>query len=149
MVHHTSRQDSAAELCGGVEWKLDRVMNQGFQQALASQEQYLEDFWRRSDVQVRDVREDRTKRSTVEIQQAIRFNLFHILQASARAEDTGVPAKGLTGQAYEGHYFWDTENYLLPFLIYTSPRIARNLLTFRYKMLAQARARARKLGHRG
>src|SRR5262249_1922702 len=102
-----------------------------------------------SDVHVKDVREDRTKRSTVEIQQAIRFNLFHILQASARAEDTGVPAKGLTGQAYEGHYFWDTEIYLLPFLMYTSPRIARNLLTFRYKMLAQARVHARQLGHRG
>src|SRR6478736_1727512 len=68
---------------------------------------------------------------------------------SARAEDTGVPAKGLTGQAYEGHYFWDTEIYLLPLLIYTSPRIARNLLAFRYKMLPQARARAKELGHRG
>jgi trehalose/maltose hydrolase-like predicted phosphorylase len=55
----------------------------------------------------------------------------------------------LTGQAYEGHYFWDTEIYLLPFLTYTSPRIARNLLTFRYKMLPHARARAQELGHRG
>jgi alpha,alpha-trehalose phosphorylase len=149
MVYHTSQTASAEELCGRAEWTMDRVMNQGFQQLLASQEQYMDDFWRRSDVQVRDIREDRTKRSTVEIQQAIRFNLFHILQASARAEDAGVPAKGLTGQAYEGHYFWDTEIYLLPFLTYTSPRIARNLLTFRYKMLAQARARARQLGHRG
>src|SRR5262249_34759829 len=91
MVYHTSHTASAEELCGRAEWTLDRVMNQGFQQLLASQEQYLDDFWRRSDVQVTDVREDRTKRSTVEIQQAIRFNLFHILQASARAEDTGVP----------------------------------------------------------
>ena len=124
-------------------------MTQGFGQLLASQEQYMDDFWRRSDVRIKDIREDRTKRSTVEIQQAIRFNLFHILQASARAEDTGVPAKGLTGQAYEGHYFWDTEIYLLPFLTYTSPRIARNLLAFRYQMLPQARARARELGHRG
>ena len=85
----------------------------------------------------------------MEIQQAVRFNLFQILQASARAEDTGVAAKGLTGRAYEGHYFWDTEVYLLPFLIYTSPLIARNLLRFRYKMLPQARERARLLGHRG
>ena len=60
-----------------------------------------------------------------------------------------MPAKGLTGQAYEGHYFWDTEIYLLPFLTYTSPRIARNLLAFRYKMLPQARARAKELDHRG
>src|SRR4029453_5495939 len=149
MVYHTSQTASAEELCGRAEWTIDRVVSQGFQQLLASQEQYMDDFWRRSDVRVKDIREDRTKRSTVEIQQAIRFNLFHILQASACAEDAGVPAKGLTGQAYEGHYFWDTEIYLLPFLTYTSPRIARNLLAFRYKMLPQARARAQELGHRG
>jgi alpha,alpha-trehalose phosphorylase len=149
MVYHTSQTASSEELCGRAEWTLDRVMNQGFQPLLVAQEQYMDDFWRRSDMTVKDISEDRVKRTTVEIQQAIRFNLFHILQASARAEDAGVPAKGLTGQAYEGHYFWDTEIYLLPFLTYTSPRIARNLLTVRYKMLTQARARARQLGHRG
>jgi len=149
MVYHTSQTASVEELCGRAEWTLDRVTAHGFQPLLTSQEQYMDDFWRRSDVRIRGVREDRTKRSTVEIQQAIRFNLFHMLQASARAEDAGVPAKGLTGKAYEGHYFWDTEIYLLPFLTYTSPWIARNLLTFRYKMLPQARARAKQLGHRG
>ena len=149
MVYHTSQTASPAELCGRAEWTLDRVMKQGFQPLLAAQEQFMDEFWCRSDVRVRDIQEDRVKRTTVEIQQAIRFNLFHILQASARAEHAGVPAKGLTGQAYEGHYFWDTEIYLLPFLTYTSPRIARNLLTVRYKMLAQARAQARHLGHRG
>ena len=149
MVYHTSPTASSEELCGRAEWTMDRVVHEGFPQLLAAQEQYMGDFWRRSDVRVRDIRKDRTQRTTVEIQQAIRFNLFHILQASARAENAGVPAKGMTGQAYEGHYFWDTEIYVLPFLTYTSPRIARNLLTFRYKMLPQARARARQLGHRG
>jgi alpha,alpha-trehalose phosphorylase len=149
MVYHTSPTASSEELCGRAEWTMDRIVNEGFPQLLAAQEQYMNDFWRRSDVRVRDIRKDRTQRTTVEIQQAIRFNLFHILQASARAENAGVPAKGMTGQAYEGHYFWDTEIYVLPFLTYTSPRIARNLLTFRYKMLAQARARARQLGHKG
>jgi len=149
MVYHTSQTASAEELCGRAEWSIDRVMAQGFQQLLTAQEQYMDDFWRRSDVQVRDVQEDRTKRTTVEIQQAIRFNLFHMLQASARAEDAGVPAKGLTGRAYDCHDSWDTEIYLLPFLTYTSPRIAKNLLTFRHKMLPQARERARQLGHRG
>jgi alpha,alpha-trehalose phosphorylase len=149
MVYHTSQTASSTELCGRAEWTLDRVVSQGFGQLLAAQEQYMDDFWRRSDVQIKNIREDRIRRSTVEIQQATRFNLFHILQASARAEGTGVAAKGLTGRAYEGHYFWDTEVYLLPFLIYTSPRIARNLLMFRYKMLPQARARAKELGHRG
>jgi alpha,alpha-trehalose phosphorylase len=149
IVYHTSRTASADELCGRAEWTMDRVTGYGFHKLLAAQEQYMDDFWRRSDVWVKDISRERTKRTTVEIQQAIRFNLFHILQAAARAENAGVPAKGLTGKAYEGHYFWDTEIYLLPFLIYTSPQIARNLLIFRYKMLPQARARARELGHRG
>jgi alpha,alpha-trehalose phosphorylase len=149
MVYHTSRRASPEELCGRVEWTMDRAMAHGFRHLLTEQEHYLDDFWRRSDVRVRETREERVKRTTVEIQQAIRFNLFQILQAAARAEHTGVPAKGLTGQAYEGHYFWDTEIYLLPFLTYTSPRIARDLLMFRYRMLPQARARARQLGHRG
>jgi len=149
IAYHTSQTASVEELCGRAEWTMDRVTPQGFEGLLAAQESYMNDFWRRSDVRIKDVREDRTKRTTVEIQQAIRFNLFHILQASARAENTGVAAKGLTGQAYEGHYFWDTEIYLLPFLTYTSPQIARNLLGFRYRTLPQARARARQLGHRG
>src|SRR6516162_127658 len=92
MVYHTSGTASAEELCSRAEWTLDRMTSQGFQQLLLSQEQYMADYWRRSDVRVRDVREERTKRSTVEIQQAIRFNLFHVLQASVRAEDVGVPA---------------------------------------------------------
>ena len=71
-----------------------------------------------------------SKRTTVEIQQAIRFNLFHILQASARREHAGVPAKGLTGQAYEGLYFWDTELPAAVSEVYL-PRTAKNLLTFR------------------
>src|SRR6476646_5174832 len=149
MVYHTSQTATAEELCGRAEWTLDRVTAQGFDPLLSAQARYLDDFWRRSDVRIKDVREELTQRTTVEIQQAIRFNLFHILQASARAEDAVVPAKVLTGQAYEGHYLWDAQIYLLPFLTYTSPRIARNLLAFRYKMLPQARARAKELGHRG
>jgi alpha,alpha-trehalose phosphorylase len=82
-------------------------------------------------------------------QQAIRWNLFQLAQATLRAEGAGVPAKGLTGLGYEGHYFWDTEVFLLPFLSYTEPRIARNLLRFRHSMLPGARARAAELGQRG
>ncbi|HTI82799.1 MAG TPA: glycosyl hydrolase family 65 protein [Acetobacteraceae bacterium] len=149
IVYHTSPSASPEELCGRLEWTMDRAVKQGFQQLLNLQAEYLDDYWLRSDIQIKDVNEERIKRSTIEIQQAIRFNLFHILQASARAEETGVPAKGLTGRAYEGHYFWDAEIYLLPFLTYTCPRLARNLLAFRYRTLPQARLRARELGHRG
>jgi alpha,alpha-trehalose phosphorylase len=63
MVYHTSKTASAEELCGRAEWTLDRVTTHGFQQLLSSQEQYMDDFWRRSDVRIRDIREERTKRS--------------------------------------------------------------------------------------
>src|SRR5215813_5935866 len=148
MAYHTSKTASIGEIGRLAEWTLDRVRRQGFPSLLAEQQQYLDEFWQKSDVQV-IVRNQKARLSTVEMQQAIRLNLFHILQASARAEHTGVPAKGVTGQAYEGHYFWDTEVYLFPFLIYTAPRQARNLLRFRYRMLDRARARARELSHRG
>jgi alpha,alpha-trehalose phosphorylase len=149
MVYHTSSTASADEMDRRAEWTLDRVVNEGFTRLLTEQEQYMNDFWRRSDVRVSNIKAVRARLSTSEMQQAIRINLFHILQASARAEDRGVAAKGLTGQAYEGHYFWDTEIYLLPFLIYSSPQTAKNLLRLRYSMLDQARARASELGHPG
>jgi len=140
MTYHTSRSAPALELCERAERALDRGLAQGFDALLEMQQDYVADFWAKSDVQVRG---DPT------IQQVIRFNLFHILQASARAESVGIPAKGLTGHGYEGHYFWDTEIYVLPFLTYTEPRIARNLLKFRHGMLDQARERARQVNQRG
>ena len=80
-----------------------------------------------------------------ELQQAVRWNLFQIAQAAARAEQSGVPAKGVTGSGYSGHYFWDTEIYVLPFLTYTSPAMARSAMRFRYKLLDAARTRAQEL----
>ena len=149
MTYHTSNT-AAPDAVGRVaEWTLDRILDQGFTTLLAEQQNYMNRFWQTSDVQVSNIESDKSRLSTVEMQQAIRVNLFHILQASARAEDKGVAAKGLTGQAYEGHYFWDTEIYLFPFLVYTSPQTAKNLLLFRYGMLEHARLRARELSHRG
>ena len=69
------------------------------------------------------------------------------MQAAGRDGNTGMGAKGLSGEGYEGHYFWDTEMYVLPVLIYTEPEAARKLLEYRYHTLNQARARARILGH--
>ncbi|WP_317106553.1 glycoside hydrolase family 65 protein [Chroococcidiopsis sp. SAG 2025] len=83
------------------------------------------------------------------MQQVLRFNLFHILQASACSQGAGVAAKGLTSLAYEGHYFWDMEIYVMPFLTYTAPRIAKNLLLFRYSMLDKARQRSREVNQNG
>ena len=147
-AYHKSKTQPPEELCERVEWTLDRALEHGFEFLLASQREYLDDFWQRSDIQV-ILDPEKARRPTREIQQWIRFNLFHLCQATARAENAGIPAKGLTGQGYEGHYFWDAEIYVMPFLIYTEPRIARNLLEHRYGMLDQARQRARELNERG
>jgi alpha,alpha-trehalose phosphorylase len=140
VTYHTSRRATPEELCERAGRTLDRAKEQGCEDLIQEQKEYMEKFWQRSDVQI--------KGSTV-IQQAIRFNLFHLLQAAGRAEGTGVPAKGLTGLGYEGQYFWDIEIYMLPFLIYTMPQIARNLLRFRHSMLDKARERARQVNQRG
>jgi alpha,alpha-trehalose phosphorylase len=145
--YHTSSHIPADELCTSVERTLDRAVASGFQDLLDGQQKYLEEFWRRGDVQIEG--SPSRKNRAPEMQQAIRFNLFQILQAAARAEDTGIPAKGLTGQAYDGHYFWDSEVYVLPFLIYTKPRLAKNQLDFRYRILDKARQRAQELHEKG
>ena len=149
MVYHKTATASPEEMCDRVERTLDRVTGHGFMPLQKSQQEFMDNFWSRSDVRVTGLSESPNGRSDTEIQQAIRFNLFHVLQASARAEDSGVAAKGLTGHAYEGQYFWDTEIYVMPFLIYTAPRIAKNLLTFRYRMLDRAKRRAKELGMKG
>ncbi len=147
MAYHTSAHIPADELCASVERTLDRAVASGFQELLDSQQKYLEDFWRRSDVQIEGHADHRHR--APEIQQAIRFNLLQILQAAARAGNTGIPAKGLTGQAYDGHYFWDSEIYVLPFLTYTTPRLAKNQLEFRYSILDKSRQRAQELHEQG
>ncbi len=148
LSYHSSRSAPAEKLCSRAEWTLDRAMKDGFETLLRGQRRYLDEFWERSDVLVEGDPEE-AQRPVGEIQQALRWNLFQILQAAARAEGSGIPAKGLTGQTYEGHYFWDTEIYVLPFLTYTAPRIARNLLRFRHSMLDQARLRAAEVNQRG
>jgi alpha,alpha-trehalose phosphorylase len=122
---------------------LDRALHAGWSELADLQRSHLDRFWDCADVRVQ------TSREPVRTQQAIRWNLFQVAQATWRAEGGGISAKGQTGQAYDGHYFWDTEAYVLPFLTHTQPRIARNTLRFRHGMLEAARARARQLGHPG
>jgi alpha,alpha-trehalose phosphorylase len=97
---------------------------------------HYRDYWATSDIVV-------TGRP--ELQQAIRWNLFQLAQATARAGVAGIPAKGVSGSGYEGHYFWDQEVYLLPYLTYTNPEAARQVLEHRHAMLPVARARAAEL----
>ncbi len=84
-----------------------------------------------------------------QIQQAVRFALFHVLQAAARGENRAIPAKGLTGTGYDGHSFWDTESYVLPVLTFTAPEAVASALRWRHRTLPAARERASQLGLSG
>jgi alpha,alpha-trehalose phosphorylase len=140
-TYHTSRSDKTDELKARAARTLDRVQKHGLDQLCKDQRAYLDDFWESSDIQ--------GGRTHPRAQQCLRWNLFQLLQAAGRADYAGVPAKGLTSQTYDGHYFWDMEMYTLPFFIYTAPRLAENLLRFRYTLLDQARARAREVNQNG
>ena len=137
--YQTSRSAPAEHLTSRCARTLDRALGLGFGSLAAAQRRHLDRFWDRADLVVVD------RLAPVRAQQAVRWNLFQLAQATWRAEGAGVPAKGLTSGAYDGHSFWDTEAYILPFLAYTQPRIARNLLRFRHSQLPQARQRAREL----
>ena len=118
---------------------LDEVRLMSFEQMASQQRKRLGDFWRESDI---------TVDGDPETQRAIRWVMYQLFSHSACLE-TSIPAKGLTGHAYDGHYFWDTEIYVLPFLIYTNPEKARVVLEHRYRMLDAARRRATTLDHPG
>ncbi|WP_106847739.1 glycoside hydrolase family 65 protein [Blastococcus sp. Marseille-P5729] len=138
--YHSSRGVPVRELVDRVRRTLDRVRDHGVEHYEQEQRDWLADFWAASDVEIE---------GQPATQQAVRWNLFQLAQASARSDQLGVAAKGVSGTGYEGHYFWDSEVYVMPFLTYTSPYLARNLLRFRWNMLPAARERADELSQRG
>jgi len=108
----------------------------GWDGLLQAQREYLDEFWDSADVEVE---------GDPDCQQAVRFGLFHVLQASARAERRAIAGKGLTGTGYDGHAFWDTEGFVLPLLTYTAPHAAADALRWRASTLDLARERAAQL----
>ena len=135
-----SSSRSAPALRAQVDAALSGAMQTGWQGLLDEQRAFLDDFWASADVVIE---------GDDELQQAVRFALFHILQAGARGESRAIPAKGLTGPGYDGHSFWDTETFVLPVLTYTMPEAARDALRWRHATLDKARERADALGLRG
>ena len=140
VAYHSSKGVPVRELSDRCDRTLDRVANHSVKDLESEQRDWYDAFWASADVQVG---------ASDDIQQAIRFNLFCLAQASARADGQGIAAKGVTGSGYEGHYFWDTEIYVIPFLTYTQPGLARNALHFRRRMLPAARIRAAEMAQSG
>ncbi|PRI10815.1 glycoside hydrolase family 65 protein [Leucobacter massiliensis] len=140
VAYHASNTAGLSEMIDRCVHTLESVAAEPPEARWEAQRCFLAGFWERSDVQVE---------AEPGVQQAIRWNLFQLAQAAARADGRGIPAKGLTGSGYSGHYFWDSEVYALPFLTYTTPFWARNALRARERMLPQARLRATMLNEDG
>ncbi len=140
LAYGWSSKRSSAALRDQVSGAVAEARHTGWDGLLAGQRGYLDDFWDRADVELE---------GDTELQQAVRFALFHTLQAGARGEQRAIAAKGLTGPGYDGHAFWDTETFVLPVLTYTAPHAARDALRWRHTTLGLARERAKTLGLRG
>ena len=140
LAYHWSSQQSLEWLRDQVDASLENALAAGFDGLAAGQRAFLDDYWERADIELD---------GDPEIQQALRFALFHVLQASARAETRAIAAKGLTGPGYDGHAFWDTESFVLPVLTYSMPKVARQALLWRHSILPLARERAQQLGLAG
>ena len=98
---------------------------------------YFEKFFSENDIKIDGDDSD---------QQGIRFSLFQLTSVyHGFSEDDNIGAKGLTGEAYSGHAFWDSETYCLPFYLLTDIKAAKDLLLYRYNTLRQAKERARML----
>ncbi len=119
--------------------KLDTAMNEGLAHYYTFQQKYLNNFWNQSLLEIE---------GDTQINKAAAYNMYQLLQAAARDSYCSIAAKGLSGEGYEGHYFWDTEMFVLPFFILTNPELAKQLLTYRYNTLDAAIENARLLGHK-
>ena len=138
--YHTSKDYPEDELIGRSAKVLQMAGDTGFEGLALEQQAYLDNFWSRTDVEIN---------GDPALQQGIRFNAFQLLQSVGRDGVTNIGAKGLTGEGYEGHYFWDTEMYMLPFFTFTQPEISKALLEFRYATLGKARERAVVMSQKG
>lgn len=130
--------ESDQSLLASAEATLDHAHASGHAELRERQTLALARLWREADLAV-DVH--------AEVEQALRLNLFHLFQSSGRDGASSTAAKGLTGEGYEGHYFWDAEAFMLPVLVSTAPELARSMLLYRYRTLEHARRHAREMDH--
>ena len=121
--------------------KLGEAVDTGYDALLQAHTQEWSTYWDSSDVQIE---------GDEAAQFAIRFVMYHILICAPRHDDdVNIGAKTLSGFGYKGHVFWDTELFILPPLSLTQPKMARNLLMYRYHRLLGARNKAKANGYEG
>ncbi|MGI6746935.1 MAG: beta-phosphoglucomutase [Anaerovoracaceae bacterium] len=102
------------------------------------QEEYLADYWKNCLVEIY---------GDNEAHMAMYYNLYQLIQSVGKDKYSNIAPKGLSGDGYEGNYFWDTEIYIQPYFTITNPSISKNLIEFRYETLDMARENAKIMGH--
>jgi alpha,alpha-trehalose phosphorylase len=118
--------------------KMGVVLEDGLPYFYSKQRLYLKNYWKNSMLEIHN---------DARMSEAVSFNMYELLCSSAKDSYGNIAAKGLSGEGYEGHYFWDTEMFVLPYFVLTDPYLARMLLRYRYRTLDKARENARLMGH--
>lgn len=134
--HEWSDALSDAALRDRVAAAVAAASRSGWERLAQDQRAFLDAYWLAADV---------TIEGDPELQQAVRFALYQVVQSAARAETRSIPGKALTGAGYQGHTFWDAEAFMVPVLTYTLPTAARDALRWRHATLPHARERATEL----
>jgi alpha,alpha-trehalose phosphorylase len=140
LAYHWSSQQSVQWLRDQVDASLESGLAEGFDGLARAQREKLDRYWERANIEIE---------GDPELQQALRFAMFHLYQTAARGEGRSIAAKGLTGTGYDGHSFWDTESFVLPILSFTAPETVRAALEWRFSTLDSARERATQLHLKG
>ena len=131
-LRYDDTRDSASQI-------MKQVLDTPIKKLYEDQRQYLETFWDKCAIEVQGDKE---------LNDAIHYNLYQLIQSVAKDDKCNIAAKGLSGEGYEGHYFWDTEMYIQPFFTLTASEISRNLIRYRYTILSEAKENAKILGHK-
>lgn len=140
LVKYTIFADSVrdSDCRAKAEVEMKQALSLSLEEHYSRQIEYLKEFWDQSALEID---------GDDELNLAVSYNLYQLIQSVGKDQYSNIAAKGLSGEGYEGHFFWDTEMYMQPFFVLTNPKIARSLISYRYRILEGARENARILGH--
>ena len=117
---------------------LEDILSLPVEKLYAEQKRYLDEYWENAYLKIK---------GDDELSQAVKYNMYQLVQSVSKDSFGNIAAKGLSGEGYEGHFFWDTEMYIQPFFTLTDPQITKSLIGYRYTILDEARKNARIMGH--
>lgn len=118
--------------------EMEKAIGLTLQSLYDHQKAYLDEYWDNCLLEIK---------GDDDLTAAVNYNTYQLIQSVGKDEHCNIAAKGLSGEGYEGHYFWDTEMYIQPFFNLTEANITKNLISFRYRTIDKARENARNLGH--